>query len=163
MKKKDKPLLLQVLEGLPGAAKFALCEIKFEDEALKIVLLKNVFQKTPVNTYSISLNKLITVDIVTEENIKEKEKSVVGRGIAGATLFGPVGAILGGLSGTGTKKKKTKTSVFVISYYGVNENDVKTIYFSTNYSPIACWDFVKLYRENYAQQQEVNSNGEVIL
>ena len=43
-------------------------------------------------------------------------KSVIGRGLAGGLLFGGVGAVVGAVSGTGTKEKKERHFYFIISY-----------------------------------------------
>lgn len=51
-----------------------------------------------------------------ETEIVEKSKSVIGRAVAGGLLFGGVGAVVGGLSGTGTKEKKERRFYFIISY-----------------------------------------------
>ena len=51
-----------------------------------------------------------------ETEIVEKSKSVIGRAVAGGLIFGGIGAVVGGISGTGTKAKKERHFYFVISY-----------------------------------------------
>lgn len=51
-----------------------------------------------------------------ETEIVEKNKSVIGRAVAGGLLFGGIGAVVGGISGTGTKAKKERHFYFIISY-----------------------------------------------
>lgn len=58
-----------------------------------------------------------------EEEIKEKNKSVIGRAVAGGLLFGGVGAIVGAASGTGKKQQKEIKRVFVISYTSSSGED----------------------------------------
>lgn len=43
-------------------------------------------------------------------------KSPIGRALAGGLLFGGVGAVVGAVSGTGTKEKKERHFYFIISY-----------------------------------------------
>lgn len=43
-------------------------------------------------------------------------KSVIGRAVAGGLLFGGVGAVVGAVSGSGTKQKKERRFYFIISY-----------------------------------------------
>lgn len=58
-----------------------------------------------------------------ETEIVEKSKSVIGRAVAGGLLFGGTAAIVGAISGTGTKKEKTKHFMFIISYTSSDGQD----------------------------------------
>lgn len=51
-----------------------------------------------------------------ETEIREKSKSVIGRALAGGILLGGLGAVVGGMSGTGKKEVKRRRFVFVVSY-----------------------------------------------
>lgn len=51
-----------------------------------------------------------------QTEIVESEKSPIGRALVGGLLFGGVGAVVGAVSGTGTKKKKGNHFIFIISY-----------------------------------------------
>lgn len=77
-----------------------------------------VFSKAAQNnspTVSLMLTQVTETTAYTEKEILEKSKSVVGRAAVGS-LFGPVGAIIGAVSGTG-KKQQTKTDLYyTISY-----------------------------------------------
>lgn len=54
---------------------------------------------------------------VNEEEIVEVNKSVIKRALVGNLLLGPLGAMIGAVDGTGTKKvSKGKKSYFVINY-----------------------------------------------
>jgi hypothetical protein len=65
-------------------------------------------------------NRITDVFYGMQDEIVETNKSVIGRAVAGGILFGGVGAIVGAASGTGTKRKAEKTTIFVISYTDKN-------------------------------------------
>lgn len=58
-----------------------------------------------------------------QTEITEKSKSVIGRAVAGGLLFGGVGAVVGAVSGTGTKDVKSKKFMFIISYTSSSGED----------------------------------------
>jgi hypothetical protein len=66
--------------------------------------------------------KIIKIEQITDvyygvqKDIVEVNKSVIGRAVVGGLLFGDVGAIVGAVSGIGTKKKQEARWVFIISY-----------------------------------------------
>ena len=63
-----------------------------------------------------------------ETDIINIEKSSIGRALAGGLLFGGVGAVVGAISGSGTKQKKERHFYFIISYLSSN-NEEKVIQF----------------------------------
>ena len=56
------------------------------------------------NIFSIPYSDINNISFATDEILNEKEKSIIGRAIVGGLFFGVTGAVIGGLSGTGTKK-----------------------------------------------------------
>jgi uncharacterized membrane protein len=74
-------------------------------------------------TAKLSINKINNVRIFTEKEIIEKDKSVVGRAVAGTLIAGPLGTIVGGISGVGSKKKKKNFRIMTINY-GEDKNIV---------------------------------------
>lgn len=100
---------------------------KFEDSLERIPFthisgLKNIAENKPVSIMVI--DETITIidldgksreilgfsDIqqikhISREEFTEKDKSVIARAIVGGLVFGAVGAVVGGLSGVGTKKE----------------------------------------------------------
>lgn len=51
----------------------------------------------------------------------EKEKTVIGRAIAGAIVCGPIGAIVGGISGIG-KKKIGNPHYLIVNFWEINDS-----------------------------------------
>ncbi|HBG1232736.1 TPA: SHOCT domain-containing protein [Clostridioides difficile] len=68
----------------------------------------------------IKFSDLYSVNKYSEKEIAYNNKSVVGRAAIG-TLFGPMGTIVGGLSGTGNKKSKTEKLFISIEYFSHGE------------------------------------------
>lgn len=68
----------------------------------------------------LSYDKILDVGAKTDKKIEttEKDKSVILRGVAGGVLFGPVGAVIGGMSGIGKKQKQKEviTNYLMIIY-----------------------------------------------
>lgn len=71
------------------------------DKKKGTVTCKQPFKKEP--EFVLDVDDIESIDILTEE--QAKNKSVIGRAIVGGVLFGGVGAVVGGLSGVGQKKK----------------------------------------------------------
>lgn len=57
---------------------------------------------------AIAYDRIQLYSLGTEDEIVERRKSVLGRAVAGGLLFGPVGAVVGGLDGTTKKAKKAR-------------------------------------------------------
>ena len=155
-----------LISGLPQENQNSFFMFNFEGNQLKITeKLTRVFKKSKeLQTFSLDVDKIISIDIITQDNIVEKQNSTFGRGVAGALLFGPVGAIIG-TSSAGSTTVNEQTGVLVFSYYGKNEEDIKTIYVSLLGSTIPyARDFITYYLKNYTNEfKEQNENGYIIL
>ena len=68
------------------------------------------------NSVSLNYSQITDVFYGLQTEITTQSKSVIGRAVAGGLLFGGVGAIVGAVSGTGTKDKKERKFYFIISY-----------------------------------------------
>lgn len=65
----------------------------------------------------LALDKVTDVRDMTDVQIQEVEKSVIGRAVVGGLLMGPLGSIIGGMSGlSGKKKVKSKHHFVIITY-----------------------------------------------
>ena len=107
------------IETLPGFKGGAVCDIALYED--KLVITEGITKNSATLTY-----EQIT-DVVREpqSTIIEKNKSVLGRGAIGLALAGPLGAVIGGMSGTGTKKKKMTKMYLIIGYISaMGENKV---------------------------------------
>jgi hypothetical protein len=68
-----------------------------------------ILQNFKYNSIGINLENISAISLEDKEQMFEQaEKSVIGRAIIGGILLGPAGAIVGGISGVGSKEIKAK-------------------------------------------------------
>lgn len=84
----------------------------------------------------------------TSQEIKEKSKSIAGRAVIGGLLLGSVGAIVGGMTGLGTKSETVQHDFLIINYMSQNEEE-KVLSFSVNYN--ITWGLTK-FMDNLKEQ-----------
>lgn len=106
--------LVEVHAGLQSGIMY---DISLYDDHLTI--------KIPLGKEETTLNYNQITDVFygVETEVVNTGKSVIGRAIAGGILFGGVGAVVGGMSGAGTKQKKEHHTYFIISYRSSAGND----------------------------------------
>lgn len=68
----------------------------------KGIIKKEIVLNEPIKKLHLELNREYTSE---EKAIIEKAKSAIGCAVVGGLLLGPVGAIVGGMSGIGIKKE----------------------------------------------------------
>lgn len=64
-------------------------------------------------------SQIISLEQTSELELMQKNKSVIGRAIVGGVITGPLGAIVGGMSGIGHKSETTTKYYLVINYWNV--------------------------------------------
>lgn len=98
----------QLKENVANLKAGNMVNVELYDDHLDIKEVKN----------SVSLNYSQITDIFygLQTEVVEQSKSVIGRAVAGGLIFGGVGAVVGAVSGTGTKEKKERHFYFIISY-----------------------------------------------
>ncbi|MGR6544848.1 hypothetical protein [Paenibacillus tundrae] len=67
--------------------------------------------------FEIPLERVRAAVALTEQEIIQKNKSVVGRALIGTLIVPGLGTIVGGMSGVGTKQKKGKNNHYLILNY----------------------------------------------
>jgi len=92
------------------------------------------FSKTPNEitidkAYSIPTKNIESTLFNSSKELTEHQKSVVGRSLLGGLLLGPIGAVIGGISGVGTQKETSMIWVITINYKEHSQN--KTIVLAT--------------------------------
>lgn len=94
--------------SVPPASPMFLLDLEGSD-LLLLEIDKRTADKS--KTYRIPLENIVLFETMTERELRSK--SALGRGIVGGVLMGETGAVLGGLSGTGTKEVLTMALTIV--------------------------------------------------
>lgn len=89
----------------------------------KKLIIQTPFSK--INDICIPVENLLECECDTETKLVQKDKSVIGRAIAGGLFFGGVGAVVGGISGTGQKTKRQYERYLTIAYLHDEETEVR--------------------------------------
>ncbi|MGN1342819.1 MAG: hypothetical protein ACI4VL_06505 [Bacilli bacterium] len=106
--------------------------LELRDGASCIIRLSNLnlqlcdAKRRPI--LNISLKDITNVGIISDKELVEKDRSVIGRGIVGSALFGGAGLILGGLSGVSKKQVEQNIDYLVINYKSNDNDKVISVY-----------------------------------
>lgn len=105
---------LVFIDGINSFAKGEAVTMSFNKEKREVSISSIIDKNRPVA--NLSVDKINVAKFMSETEIKEKSKSVGGRAVVGGILLGPLGALVGGVSGVGDKKSKTIKNYIVINY-----------------------------------------------
>lgn len=121
--------LFSYLEGLGQLPDNSLFRVELDKDYLFLfhVKLHLLGRDEIIQKYQIQAADVVDLGIVKQSEIQKQ--SVVGRGVVGGVLFGPVGAMLGAMSATGKQKIK---NVFAVSYLPSQGTEAKTIMFDAD-------------------------------
>ena len=78
------------------------------------------------NSINIHNSQIISIKKTSSAEIVQANK-VVGRAVVGGLIMGPIGAIVGGMSGIGAKDKVKVTQYMVINYWDIPTRTAKTL------------------------------------
>lgn len=120
----DRSVNLSFVDGLDSYGRGLAVELSFNETELQIK--SRIVKNKPI--VRLSLEQIIAANCITEKEIIEKSKSVTGRAIAGGVLLGPLGAIIGGMSGIGNKQK-SETHYYMIINYKSRDEEIKVLSF----------------------------------
>ena len=159
-----KKVIVQILDGITPKNPIAPIVLTFDDKFFIIEEMGGKIRKpVPVATYKIPIENILATLISSEKEVTEKSKSVVGRGLTGGVLFGPVGLFLGGLSGIGNKQKTKTNYLYVISYKSA-EGDIKNVTFSVVLPALnTVRDFDGSLKVLLSLNEDTHSSSETIL
>lgn len=101
--------------------------------------------------YQINNSQIISLKRTSHEELVNANKSVIGRAVVGGLILGPLGAIVGGMSGIGSKEKFVNKNYFIINFWDVETRSAQTILISST-EPTKIDSFI------LRQQKEQNLN-----
>lgn len=152
-KEGNKAVNLKMVEGITGLNNKPV-QVSLDDK-LETLVIKERLGKIKAG---LSYEKIINANVITEKEIIEKNKSVIGRAIVGGVLIGGLGAVVGAMSGLGKKQKSEKHYYMVINYK--IEEEIKTLSFEIVGASLH-WDiFLKELRKRI---NLINIENEIIL
>ncbi|MBY9087310.1 hypothetical protein KIH86_24300, partial [Paenibacillus sp. HN-1] len=79
--------------------------------------------------FEIPLERMRAAVAITEQELIEKSKSVVGRALIGTIIVPGLGTIVGGMSGIGTKKKDGKKNHYLILNFIDSKGELAAVTF----------------------------------
>jgi len=109
--------------------------------------------------YYISNLQITKLAFTNKETIVEESKSVIGRAAIGGILLGPIGAVIGGLSGTGTTNTLKGKYYLVINFWDVYTKKQQTILICTKETPQS---FIDRYNKEKSQNNIPEGNDYVV-
>lgn len=105
----------KLLEDAGGIKKNNMVDVAIYNEYVEITADKQVVK--------LNIEQITDVYYGMETEITQKNKSVIGRAVAEGLIFGETGAVVGAISGMGTKDKKKHRFIFIISYTSSSGDD----------------------------------------
>jgi len=111
---------LVFVDGLDTFSKGEAVELAYYEDDNEVRIKSRINKKKSI--MHLNLNKISAAQYISETDIKEKSKSVCGRAIVGGLILGPLGAIIGGMSGIGNKEKSSEVYYIVINYKSNDED-----------------------------------------
>lgn len=151
--KKDKNRSISVLlvDGLSSYNRDVVLQLTLNNENECLTINSKILKNQP--DINLKYNQIVDANIITGEEIIQQSKSVVGRAAVGGLLLGPLGAIVGGMSGTGTKTD-TQTQYYVVINYRNKDGELKVLSFKI--VGFSRWNsFIKELRSKINTQQNI--------
>lgn len=102
-------------------------------------------------SFTLERSQVANSGFFTEQDIIAKNKNVVGRSIAGGLLFGGMGAVIGGLSGVGSKNKTLHRKFVFITYQSSDKSDCGIVFEVEDYELRSALKFIELTKTVVAE------------
>ena len=102
---------------------------------------------------------IINLNQTSKSELIKVEKSVVGRAVAGGLILGPLGAVIGGLSGVGSKETEKKTSYLLINFWDLLSKEPNTVIIRSNESQIT--NFVNRWQKQFDKGKVISPSRDI--
>ena len=124
-KEGQRAVNLTYLDGINGYDRGTAIELSLDDEGKQLKIKARIYKNPAV---FLSYDQIIEANVISEKDIVEKSKSVLGRAFVGSIFLGPLGTIVGGMSGIGNKQK-SETHYFMVINYKSKDGEIKALSF----------------------------------
>ena len=148
----NRSVNLSFVDGVESYSKGMAVELSMDDKDQCLIMKARVFKDKPI--IKLKYEQIIAANVVTEKEIIESDKSVVGRAVVGGVLLGPLGAIVGGMSGIGNKAK-ANTHYFMVINYKSNTGETKILSFEIVGSSLHWSEFIKELKNKFNSNQTI--------
>lgn len=138
----------ELLNGKLFTEVIAQINLRFRPKGLQLEIMKGL------NYHSVGILEIDILSINLEgqnQLFEQKNKSVIGRAIVGGLILGPVGAIVGGMTGIGKKQVSTNMPENLLSISFLQQDEEKIILFSckNKHRPDVETYFFKNYKSKF--------------
>jgi hypothetical protein len=103
--------------------------------------------------YPIHNSQIISIKQTSQEELARTDKSVIGRAVVGGLILGPLGAIVGGMSGIGSKEKLKNKHYLVINFWDKETKATQTLLVSGDKTLISAF-IIKHEKEKLINETE---------
>lgn len=119
----NRSINMAAYDGIPSFFKGLAVNLTLSEEHLEIKA------RLGKQAAWLDYSQIKNVGFLTEKEIAQKSKSVLGRAAVGGLLLGGLGAVIGAVSGTGTKSETKNHIYLIINYVPHGGGDLSTISF----------------------------------
>ena len=123
---KNRSINAIAVDGLECYDNDTILQLEIDNDNNYLVISSKMKSEYP--NIKISFKQIKGVKAFTKQEIIQESKSVVGRAAVGGVLLGPLGAIIGGMSGIGDKTSSQSNQYIVINYK-TKEDELKILSF----------------------------------
>ena len=151
-KEGQRSVNLSYVDGVEGYSKGTAVTLSLNDDNQCVTMVARIYKKPPVK---LRYEQITGINVISEKEIIEKSKNAVGRAVAGGILLGPLGAIIGGMSGIGKKQKSEAHYFMIINYISLDE-EIKVLSYEIVGASLHWSSFVTEFRNRIKEKEIVD-------